>query len=128
MKQGVNVVIADGADRVLILKRSLAESFCPNFWDLPGGKVENGETLLEAAKREAKEESGLNVNLEQKYFFVYHCQNVDLNIYGFKAKMIGGKVTLSDEHTEFRWISKDECNNFEYTSSVEATLKQFFKS
>jgi 8-oxo-dGTP diphosphatase len=128
MKQGVNVVITDNAGKVLILKRSLSEKYCPNFWDLPGGKVEEGETLLEAAEREAKEESGLELELEHDYFYVFHCPNVELDIYAFRASIVGGEVALSDEHTDFKWVSKSECNNFEYVPSAEATLKQFFKA
>ena len=127
MKQGVNIIITNNQGKVLILKRSLAEKYCPNFWDLPGGKVENGETLLEAAKREVKEESGLEVKLKQNFFYIYHCQNVELDIYGFKAETSNGKVILSDEHTEFKWISKKDWENLEYTSSVEATIKEFFR-
>lgn len=127
MKKGVNIVVANGQGNILVLKRSSAEKYCPNFWDLPGGKIENDETLLEAAKRESKEESGLDAKLEQEHFYVYHCQDVDLDIYGFKASIVGGKVLLSDEHTEFKWVSKEDWRNLEYTSSVEATIKEFFK-
>ncbi|MFH1968503.1 MAG: NUDIX hydrolase, partial [bacterium] len=112
---------------VLVLKRSLAEKYCPNFWDLPGGKVEASETLLEAAKREAKEESGLDVKLEKEYFYVYHCKHVELDIYGFKAETSNGKVILSEEHTEFKWVSEKDWKSLKYTSSVETTIQIFFK-
>jgi len=127
MKKGVNIVITNNKGKVLILKRSLAEKYCPNFWDLPGGKVENDETLLKAARREAKEESGLDVKLAQKYFYIFHCQNVELDIYGFKAETNNGRVVLSEEHTEFKWISKDKWKSLKYTSSVKATIEEFFK-
>ena len=127
IKQGVNIVVADSHGKILVSKRSLAEKYCPNFWDLPGGKVENSETLLEAAKRETKEESGLDVSLEQKHFYIYHCQHVELDIYGFRANFINGKVELSDEHTEFKWVSENDWETLEYTSSVQATIEQFFK-
>ncbi len=127
MEQGVNIIITNNQGKVLILKRSLAEKYCPDFWDLPGGKVENNETLLEAAKRETKEESGLDVKLEQNYFYIFHCQNVELDIYGFRASFAGGEVTLSEEHTEFKWVSEKDWKNLEYTSSVKSTIEEFFK-
>jgi 8-oxo-dGTP diphosphatase len=56
---GVNVAIfQDG--KVLLTKR---RDF--KVWCLPGGEVDNGETLVEAAKREAREELGLEVQLER---------------------------------------------------------------
>jgi len=41
--------------------------------------------------------------------------------------IINGNVVLSEEHTEFKWISKDEYKTLEYTPSVGATIKEFFK-
>ena len=107
MKKGVNIVITNNKGKVLILKRSLAEKYCPNFWDLPGGKVENGETLQEAAVRETKEECGLNMKIGKNYFYVYCCKDKQLNIYGFKTKLVDGNVLLSEEHTDFRWVNKE---------------------
>ena len=66
------VIITDNKNRVLILKRATNVEFSPNFWDLPGGKVEESESLESAVKREVKEESALEVKLKENYFFVYH--------------------------------------------------------
>ncbi|MEK7664842.1 MAG: NUDIX hydrolase [Patescibacteria group bacterium] len=121
----VNVVILSSQGKIFILKRSSQEPSYPNLWDLPGGKVKNGETLQEATKRETKEESGLDVELRRNYFYVYNCPDKKFNIYGFKARSINGDVLLSEEHTEFKWISKDNWENLEYTPSVTATIKEF---
>jgi len=127
MEKGVNAIIINGQGKILILKRSFAEKYCAGFWDLPGGRVESSETLRQAAIREVKEESGLRTKLEKNYFYLYHCLDRELDIYGFKADLAGGKVALSEEHIEFKWISKDEYKNLEYTPSVTATIKEFFK-
>jgi 8-oxo-dGTP diphosphatase len=127
MKKGVNIVIANNQGGILVLKRNPFESHYPNLWDLPGGKVESDETLQKAAGRETKEESGLDVKLEQDHFYVHHCQDKELDIYGFKSNLISGNVIISDEHTEFKWISKDEWRGLEYTPSVKATIEEFFK-
>lgn len=56
---GVNVaIIQDG--KVLLTRRRDFEVWC-----LPGGEVDSGETLAQAAIREAREEVGLEVHLEQ---------------------------------------------------------------
>ena len=127
MKKGVNIVITNNQGKILILERSSSEFNYPNFWDLPGGKVENDETLQEAVKREVKEESGLDIEQEQNYFYVHHCQDKEVDIYGFKANLISGDVIISEEHTKFRWISENEWKNLKYTPSVRATIEEFFK-
>ncbi len=127
MKKGVNVVIIDNQDRILILKRSANVEFSPDLWDLPGGRVEEGEILQETVKREAKEESGLDVEPEDDYFFLYHYPNGKIDIYAFQGKLIGGKVVLNEEHTAFKWISRDDWKKLDFTPSVTATLEKFFE-
>lgn len=127
MKRGVNIIIVDNQNRILILKRSPNVEFSPNSWDLPGGKVEDNESLKEAIKREAKEESGLDVESEDNYFYVFHYPNEKINVYAFRTKLIGGNIQLNEEHTEFRWIPGDNWGTLDYTPSVAATLKEFFK-
>ncbi len=127
MKNGVNVIITDNRERILVIKRNNNVEFSPNLWDLPGGKVEDNESLREAAKREAKEESGLDVKLEDNYFYIYHYPNGEIDIYAFQARLINGNVRLDDKHTTIRWISKDDWKEIDYTPSVEATLGELLK-
>ena len=127
MKKGVNVIITDNQDRILVIKRNSNVEFSPNLWDLPGGKVEDNESLIEAAKREANEESGLEVKPEDDYFYIYHYPNGEIDVYAFRAKLISGDVRLDDKHTAFRWISKDDWKELNYTPSVEATLVELLK-
>ena len=47
--------------RVLLLKRASRESFLPNLWELPSGKVDQGEDLSTALTREVFEETGLSI-------------------------------------------------------------------
>jgi 8-oxo-dGTP diphosphatase len=60
-RQAGRAILRDGAGRVLLIRFVL-----PNmtFWATPGGGVEPGETLLEAARRELHEELGIAVALE----------------------------------------------------------------
>ena len=57
----VGVIIRDG-DRIVLIRRNRAPS--QGLWTFPGGAVELGETLQDAARREALEETGLQVHVE----------------------------------------------------------------
>lgn len=68
-------------------------------WEMPGGIVEEGESLKDAAIRETKEESGIDIEV-LKFCGVF--QNVNKSIFNtlFLAKPIGGKLTTSPESLE----------------------------
>lgn len=55
----VGAVVVDAAGRLLLVQRGHAPS--AGLWSVPGGRVEPGETLLEAVVREVREETGLTV-------------------------------------------------------------------
>ncbi|CDO04358.1 nucleoside triphosphate pyrophosphohydrolase [Oceanobacillus picturae] len=65
-------------------------------WEMPGGQVEEGESLKQAAIRETMEESGIEVEITR---FCGMFQNVERSICNtlFLAKPIGGKPTISPE-------------------------------
>lgn len=68
-------------------------------WEMPGGQVEEGESLKDAAIRETKEESGIDIEIE-KFCGIY--QNVSGSICNtlFLGKAIGGELTTSSESLE----------------------------
>lgn len=76
-------------------------------WEMPGGQVEEGESLKEAAVRETKEETGIEVEII-KFCGIF--QNVKKSICNtlFLAKPIGGKFTTSSESLEVGFFPLDE--------------------
>ncbi len=104
VKSGATVaIIKDG--KILLTKRSDFEVWC-----LPGGHVDEGESVAEAAIREAREEVGLEVELT-RFVGVYSRlggdSSVHLNL--FAAKQIGGTLTPQPEEVlEIRYFSPDE--------------------
>ncbi|MCD5322185.1 MULTISPECIES: NUDIX hydrolase [Pontibacillus] len=76
-------------------------------WEMPGGQVEEGESLKEAAIRETKEESGIEVEI-LKFCGIF--QNVNRSICNtlFLAKPIGGECTTSSESLEVGFYPIDK--------------------
>lgn len=58
VRVGTAVIVIDDAGRLLLEKRSDS-----GLWGLPGGRVESGESLVESAVREVREETGLQVHI-----------------------------------------------------------------
>ena len=114
-------------NRVLILKK--ADKNKGIKWDLPGGKVNFGETLEEALIRQVKEETGCHVSIVKPYKFWSFLQNEDTQIIGttFLCRTPDAEnINLSEEHSEFAWIYQDEVNSYEFLGDIKNELKEFF--
>lgn len=104
-------IIFDNAGRLLLQKRSDC-----NQWGFLGGMVEFGESVEEAAVREVKEESGLDVKVNSlygvysKYFAEYtNRDKVQPIVHLFKAEIIGGAlIDRNDETLELKFFELND--------------------
>lgn len=123
----VRVIILNNEGKILILKRNPSEVHYPGLWDIPGGGMDKAESLKDTAIREAKEECGLDVEIKEDYFTVFHRTDAPVDIYGFLGGQTKGNVTLSAEHTEFAWMSKSDWENIELIPSSKAIVKAYIE-
>tara|TARA_Y100000748_G_scaffold136828_1_gene114782 strand:+ start:551 stop:1012 length:462 start_codon:yes stop_codon:yes gene_type:complete len=95
----------------LLLKRAKTKMY-EHIWQGVAGKIEKGEKSWETAKRELKEETGLKPN---KMFIVDHVskfyEQIDdrinlVPVFGIEVNK--QEVILSDEHSEYKWVTIDE--------------------
>jgi 8-oxo-dGTP pyrophosphatase MutT (NUDIX family) len=112
------LVESDG--RVLLVRRAAWDSL-PGLWELPGGKVDRGEPVLEALARELEEETGLMLagarHLSTRHMISPRGRRVREQVYVTTAI---GAVTLSAEHDAFAWVDSPEV--LELTDSAAAAL------
>ena len=85
------------------------------YWDLPKGKLEQGETNLQAAIRELKEETGLVAEIhegfEQSLSYMFKDPDGDLvqkTVVFFVGKVETKEVILSHEHLSYKWLPYKE--------------------
>ena len=109
------VVKEDG--KILILKRHPDSTTNPNCWELPGGKVDPGEDFDKALIREFLEETNLEIKIEGLVAGVQedfpHKRTVALVM---NVEIISGEVTISDEHTDWKWATLSEIKNLEISA------------
>ena len=107
MKKVSKVILINDNDKVLILKRSarIRNEKYPWEWDLPGGHAEKGETFEQALDREVWEEVSLDIGEATKIY-------TD----GYTAFFVSydweGKISLSHEHEDYKWINPEEITNY----------------
>ena len=122
-------VIIENNKVLLILQQNDA------YWGFPKGHVENGETEIETAKREVKEEVGLDVKIDEskRYVTNYIVRNeIDKTSVFYMATPIGGKIQKQDsEVKEVKWCTFEEAltlitfdNLKEVLRNVTEDLKQ----
>ena len=92
---------------VLMLRRSPTKDHAPGQWEPGSGRVESGETPVEAVHREAREETGLEVELlgvvDTFHYYRGATREEAIGI-AFHCRAIGGQLRLSWEHDAADWV------------------------
>lgn len=121
----VGIFIFDPQGKLLLLESHK----WPGKYVVPGGHVELGERLEEAAIREAKEETGLEVyDLEFIHFqqFIYDpsfWKRRHFIFFDFAAKTKDSQVTLNDEAQAYRWVEPLEALQLNLDRYTRASLE-----
>ena len=118
-------VCRDG--KVLVVQRGKEPS--RGIWTVPGGVVDLGEQMCEAAAREVREECGLHIDVGRVIGILdnivrdrddtirYHYAIVDL-----AARYVSGELQISDELMDAAWITPDQFDEYDLSQKARAVL------
>jgi 8-oxo-dGTP diphosphatase len=120
---GSAVIVIQG-DRVLLGARGKE----PNRgkWILPGGKIEPFESIETAARREIREETGLEIELQGPATIkeIINPPGEHRVIVYSRAKPIGGKMSASSDLEEVRFCSRKDLRQLDLSTVVEDVLRE----
>jgi 8-oxo-dGTP diphosphatase len=121
------VVVRDG--KAVIIKR--ANEPYKGQWSIPGGRVELGESLPSAVRREVREETGLDVDVgavievferiqrdpdgRVRYHFI---------IIDYLCTCRGGALCAGDDADDVAWVTSDELAEYDIRASAVAVIRQ----
>jgi 8-oxo-dGTP diphosphatase len=131
------VVVKD--EKYLIAKRSKKEAAFPGLWTVPGGKLRKGDylnspkdtsdhwyhVLEKLLKREIKEEVGLRVkNIRYLLSLAYtRSDGLPSVILSFYCNYDSGKVKLSEELTDYTWVSVNELDQYNFVPGLREEIE-----
>jgi len=112
LQVGVKVLIQnDNGDYLFLKRRKALEHGGHDTWDIPGGRIENNESLMDALKREVMEETNLELVDRPRLIAAQDIIVAQKDLHVVRLTYMGeakGAVVLSDEHVEFQFTSVNE--------------------
>jgi|DEB0MinimDraft_10_1074344.scaffolds.fasta_scaffold00152_16 mutator protein MutT len=115
------VLIVDDENRFLSLLRDPDSKYKPNHWDFPGGHVKEGESHEEAAVRETKEETGLDIKNIKKIGE----DGTRMHVVFYITRDYSGDIVLDkEENQEFKWIKAEDIDNYNVVPTVKDMVKK----
>ena len=132
MVPSVNVVVTNDRGQILLIRRSDNDN-----WALPGGAIDLGESLTQAAVRETAEETGIDCEVtglvgiytDPKHVILYTSNDEARQEFSIllTAREAGGRPTPSNESTEVAWVDAAEASDLTMDPSMRKRLGHFLE-
>jgi mutator protein MutT len=123
---GVGAVVFNASNEILLIKRGKA----PNYgrWMVPGGTLEWGETLEDAAVREVREETGIDIEIET---FVEIIEAITRDeeafhfvIMDYAAHAVSGKLAAASDALDAVWAPVESLDEFDLAPELHRVIEK----
>lgn len=122
----VSAAIIMKDNKIFVTQRGYGEF--KDWWEFPGGKIEEGETPEECLKREIKEELEADININKYLCTVeYDYPNFHLKMECFICSLIDGHLELV-EAEDAKFITKDQLDNIDFLPADLLVVKELKNS
>ena len=125
-----NVIVVNDQGEILMIRRTDNGN-----WAVPGGAIDLGESMTDAAIRETREESGIDCEItglvgiytNPRHVILYTSDGEVRQEFSIvlTARAIGGAPTRSDESSEVRWVSRDDLDSYSMDRSMRLRIDHF---
>lgn len=96
----------------------------PLLWEFPGGKVEQGESDLDALKREVTHRVGVDIKPGAQISSVSHTyEHYTVELHLYECRVLRGEAKAVNVH-QFRWVESDDFDQLPFTPADEASMSK----
>ncbi|MEV5554361.1 NUDIX domain-containing protein [Nonomuraea wenchangensis] len=126
----VNVIVTNDAGEVLMIRRTDNDN-----WAVPGGAIDLGESIPQAAVRETQEETGITCEItglvgtysDPRHVILYTSNGEARQEFSLvlTARAVSGEPTPSDESREVRWVPRDRVAALRMDRSMRMRIEHY---
>ena len=113
---GVGAVVLKG-DKILLIKRGNPP--LAGEWSIPGGRLEEVETIIEAVNREVSEECNIKIDVHDIIDIFEYIERDEKNlvkyhyiVFDFKATYVNGKLNYQSDAADAEWVNANELGDY----------------